>query len=136
MGTTLSLHGERRTPRMDWLNIIRNCHRLVDWALDSPVDETTNDRVEQRREDQAKESHAEHTGENGDAHHAPHLSAGATGDDERDDARDERKRGHQDWPQTNARRFQRGGEVIATLSLEIARKLHDQNRILTRESDE
>jgi hypothetical protein len=55
--------------------------------------------IENRRQEQAEEGHAEHAEEDGDAHRVAHFRAGAGRGDERDDAHDEGDRGHQDRPQ-------------------------------------
>src|SRR3954463_3282873 len=57
-----------------------------------PCGETTDDHVKQRCEHEAEESHTQHPREHRDTHHATHLGARTTRDDQRYHTHDERER--------------------------------------------
>src|SRR4051812_24001975 len=70
--------------------------------------EPLDDVEEDGRQEDAEGGHAEHAAEDGQAQGSPHLGAGALGQDERDDAGDERERRHQDRPEPESRGLEGG----------------------------
>ena len=64
--------------------------------------------VEHRRQEEAEDGHADHAGEHRDAHGVAHLGAGAGREHQRQHAHDEGERGHQDRPQPQPARLDRG----------------------------
>src|SRR3954469_6598219 len=130
--TTFTANGQRPWPRMQWFDV----RRYQRATLRTTRRDAANEHVEERREDQAEEGDAKHPREHGDAHHVAHLRARATGENERHDAHDECERRHENRTQSDARRLERGAQTIATLLLEIACKLYDEDGVLARETDE
>src|SRR5258708_22358556 len=124
MTTTLIPHRQRGAPVMERFNVVRFLTRLG-----PSVDDTPHEHVEERSEYKSEESDAEHSREHGDAHHSAHLGAGAARDDERHNSHNERKRRHENRSKSDTRCLERRSVSIASLSLEIARELHDQNRV-------
>ena len=102
-------------------------------SLGATVHVSAHQHIEERCEEQPQEGYAEHSRENGDSHHAPHLGAGAAGNDQRYDTGDERKGRHENWTQPDASRLEGSGKSIASLKLEIACEFDDKNRVLARE---
>src|SRR4051794_9309389 len=62
----------------------------------SDVGEPLDDIVEDGREEDPEEGHAEHPAEDGRPQRPTHLSSCALGEDERHDSEDEGERGHHD----------------------------------------
>ena len=98
--------------------------------------EPLDDVVEDRRQEDAEERHAEHAAEDRRAQRPPHLGAGALGDHQRHDAEDEGERGHQDRPQPQpagleGRLAPRHARLLALLG-----ELDDQDRVLARQADQ
>jgi len=93
--------------------------------------------IEDRREEQAENSHADHPGEHRNAHHPAHLRAGAGGQHQRHHAHDEGHRCHQDraqpqigwlqWPLEPAKR---------PANSSSAGELDDQDRVLGGKPDQ
>ena len=79
---------------------------------------------------------ADHAGEHRDAHGVAHLRAGAGRCHQRQHAHHEGQRGHQDRPQPQAARLDRGLDRRLSGELELARELHDQDGVLRRKADQ
>ena len=92
--------------------------------------------VERGREQKAEAGHAEHAGEYRGAQRLPHLGARAGRDDQRSDAEDEGQRCHQNRPQPRARGADGGLRRGSAVVLGLPGELHDQNRVLGRQSDQ
>jgi len=92
--------------------------------------------VEDWGHEQAKESDADHPGEDGGAHGAAHFRAGSGAGDQRVDAGDEGDGSHQDRTQAESGGRQRRLGRSHAFILFLANKFHDQNRIFTGEADQ
>ena len=88
--------------------------------------------VEHGREEQAKGRHPNHPGEHGHTHGAAHFCARTGGQHQGQHAHHERQRGHQNGAQTQAAGLNGGLHRAAARKLQLARKLHDQDRVLGR----
>src|SRR5262245_44660822 len=95
-------------------------------ALVLPHDQLAQHDIEHRREEEAEEGHAQHSGHYRDAHDVPHLGAGAGGEHQRRDAGDEGEARHEDRAQPQPAGLDGGVHDAAALLLEIARELDDQ----------
>src|SRR5580700_9379174 len=93
------------------------------------------DHVKHRREHQAERGDADHAGEHRGAERLAQFGAGADRPDQRRDAEDEGERGHQDRPQPQPRRLDRGLPARAALVLELAGEFDDQDGVLGRQAD-
>ena len=83
--------------------------------------------VEHGREQQSENRHADHAGEDRDAHRLTHLGTRTLGSDQRENARDESDGGHQDRTQTQTARL--NGRVERRevfLVLFVLRELDDE----------
>ncbi|KIU01443.1 hypothetical protein QU38_01600, partial [Staphylococcus aureus] len=69
-----------------------------------------------------------------DTHRAPHLRARTGREDQRQHAHDERHRRHQDRPQPQPARFDRGPDRRAPGEFELAREFDDQDGVLGRQA--
>src|SRR5688572_12597133 len=99
--------------------------------------EPHDDHVKNWGEKQPKDRNAEHSKEYGRAERLPHFVACPTAEHEREDAEDKRERGHQDWPQAELRRFHRRGEAVDVVAvLNLFGEFHNEDRVLTGETDE
>src|SRR6267378_757035 len=102
MTATLVPHRQRWTPRMERLYAFRFRCGL----LPAPIDDATDEHVEEWCEEKSEEGDTKHSGEHRDAHHPPHLRARSTRNDEWNDARNERKGGHQNRTQSDPCRLE------------------------------
>src|ERR1700674_3008150 len=118
MTATLIPHRQRRPPRME--RVYAFWFRC--WLFLAPIDDAADQHVEEWCEEKSKEGDAKHSGEHSDAHHAPHLRARSTCNNEWDDAGDERKGGHQNRTQSDSSCLERSCKSIAALPLQIARE--------------
>src|SRR3954470_22675909 len=94
MRATLRTGGEPG-PALYRLNVLWRQHA----ALRASSRNAADQHVEERREDETEEGHAEHPREDGDTHHVPHLGAGAAREYQRHHTHDEGKRRHEDGTQ-------------------------------------
>ena len=93
-------------------------------------------RVEGRREDQAKAGDAEHPAEDGGTQGLPHLGPCAGCDHQRRYTENEGERRHQDRSQSLPCRADRGVCWLAAGILRLTRELDDQNCILRCKPDQ
>ncbi len=98
--------------------------------------ELTNQDVEQRRQQQPEKSDAQHSREHRNSHGVAHLGARTGRGDERYHTHDESERGHQDRPQPETGRIQRGLQRRHALEFPVPRKLDDQDGVLARKPNE
>src|SRR5262245_6000308 len=98
--------------------------------------ETPDDGEEHGRQQDSEEGHTDHPGEDRGAERPPHLRPGTVGDYQREDAEDERERGHQDRPQPHLGGLDRGVEPRRAFELPVAGELDDQNGVLARQADQ
>ncbi len=103
-------------------------HRLFRRAFD--------DVEEHRRQEDAEQRHAQHPAEDGQAQRPPHLRPGADRDHQRHDAEDERERGHQDRPQTQLHRRQRGVAARQPRLALVLGEFDNQDRVLAGQADQ
>src|SRR5215216_1433934 len=75
-------------------------------------DQAADEDVEEWCECQSKERDTEHAREHRDAHDVAHLGTSAAGENERNHTHDERERRHENRPQTDAARLERGGQTV------------------------
>src|SRR5438477_12308897 len=102
--------------------------------LDQPA--LDDDAIEEGHEENREEGRGEHAAHDAGAGGVPRSRARAGRDRERQHAEDERHRSHQDRPEAQPRRFDRGsGWAQALVGLQH-RELDDQNRILGREAEQ
>src|SRR3546814_8467959 len=78
-------------------------------------------------------SDLDHSGEHRDAGGRAHFRAGAVREHQRNGAGDERDRGHHDRAQAQAAGFERRFHDALALQFELARELHDQDRVRSEE---
>src|SRR5690242_18758550 len=102
---------ERAWPCVNRLHI----RRWDDRGTCSTGGNSTDQDIEERREDETEKGDAEHAGEDRDAHDVAHLRSRAASEHQRQNTHDERERRHENRTQTNARCLERGAESIATL---------------------
>src|SRR5260370_30503605 len=79
------------------------------------------------RQGDAEQGHADHAGEDRGPEGAAHLGAGALGEHEGQDAKDERQRGHDDRAETYPGSLHRGVEDGGAFLLAIAGELDNQD---------
>ncbi len=93
--------------------------------------------VEDGSQQQPEERHTEHSGEHGDAQRMTNLGSRTTRHHQGHDAHDEGKRGHEDRAQAQTRGLQHGRHGIEpAVLLQMFRELHDEDRVLTRQTHE
>src|SRR5471032_757074 len=113
---------------------VRVVAMLVDQAL--AAGQLAQQDVEHRHQQQAKQGHAQHAGENRHADGLAHFRTGAVRRHHRQHAHDESDRRHQNRTQTHAARFDRRFDDAASLHLQFTREFHDQDRVLGRQADQ
>src|SRR5215218_6752815 len=92
--------------------------------------------VEDRRQEDAEDRQPDHAGEYGDTHGVTHFGAGTRRGDQRENARDEGDRGHEDRAEPETRRLEGGFNDALAFFPQLDGELHDQDRVLGRETDE
>ena len=95
--------------------------RLRRAAAAQPVRHALSKDVEDRREDQAEDGDTQHPREDRGAKRLPQLRPRTRGDDQRHHPQDEGERGHQDRPQPQPRRLDRGLGPRLALGMGLAR---------------
>src|SRR5688500_15339730 len=98
--------------------------------------EPPDDDVEDRREEETEERHAQHPGEDGDAHRLTNLEAGAGGKHERYDSHYKCERRHENRAQPDAAGSQDGLARRLAFILPLLRELDDEDRVLARKPGE
>ena len=96
----------------------------------------TEDEVETGDEDDAEGGAEEHAAEGRAADRAIADGAGARRHDERQQARDERERGHENRPEADPGAFDGRLEHRQAFIVPLHRELHDQDRVLSEQADE
>ena len=94
------------------------------------------DYVEHRREDQTESGHADHAGEHRSTKRLAQFGARSHCPDQRRNAENKGKRGHQDRPQSQVCRFNCGIERIAAAVFELFGEFDNQNGVFGRKADE
>src|SRR6185436_86041 len=121
MGAALISCHQRRTPRTERFDVVRSLNRLAGnrhRGLGAAVYVSAHQHIEERREQQTEECHAEHSGKHRDSHHPTHFRAGAARNDERDNPGDERERRHEDRTQSDSGRLEGSRKPVASLALQ------------------
>src|SRR5262249_32278266 len=95
--------------------------------------QSPHDVEEYRCEKDSKQGYAQHAEENRNSQRASHLGAGTVTDDERDDAENEGEAGHDDRPQPQLARFERGFSEIGSCLAPRLGELDDENGVLARQ---
>ncbi len=98
--------------------------------------QSLEDVEEDWRQEDAEQGHPQHAAENRRPQRPPHLRAGPSGEDQRDDPQDKGERSHQDRAKSQARRLD--CRLIARLALlmQLPGELHDQDGVLARQPDQ
>ncbi len=112
------------------------CLLTPDYRSDLGLGEPADDHVEDRREKNAEDGHAQHAAEDGDAEGFAHFRAGALGQDQRNHSQDESEGGHQDGPEAQPAGLDGGFDPAFAFVLKLLGKLHDQNGVLGRQADQ
>jgi rRNA maturation protein Nop10 len=99
-----------------------------------PLTEPADDHGEDRRQENAEQGHANHTGEDCRPQRATHLGPGPLRDHQREHAQDEGERRHNDRPQPHPGGFHGGLEQGGTLLLLVAGELDDEDGVLGRQA--
>ena len=86
--------------------------------------------IEHRGQKQTEQRHSDHAGEHGDTGRRAHLGAGTVRQHQWHRAGDERNGGHHDRAQAQPAGFERRLDDVFALEFELARELHDQDRVL------
>src|SRR5439155_12751732 len=88
MGSSLADHSVRARPGMEWLDLGRT--RII--PASAPRRQTTDEDIEERREDETEEGDAQHSREHRDPHDVAHLGARSARQHQGHHAHDERER--------------------------------------------
>jgi hypothetical protein len=104
--------------------------------LRHPVKNLHDHREEHGSKKDSKKGNADHSSEDGCTQGLIHFGAGSFSDHQGQDAKNEGKRGHEDWPQTQPGSFRRSLDPPLSGFHLLPREFHDQDRILAGEPDE
>ena len=102
----------------------------------SPFGQPADDAEEERNEEDADRRREQHSGEHAGADRVAARRARAARQHQRQHAEDERERRHENRAQSLARRFDRRLSNAHAVRAQLVRELHDQDRVLRRETDD
>ena len=109
--------------------------RVIPFRMVRLAQEAPGEQVEDRREEDAEHGRGDHAAHHPGADGLPTGGSGAAGNHQRDHAEDEGEAGHEDGPQTLARRLKgRLADLLDTVAivmrLVLDREFDNQDRIL------
>src|SRR5438876_11186466 len=143
-GTSTTTEKRMRQPRvrcalptLEFSACARRQARRLWLARDGPRGRRApENHVEHGRQEEAEERDAEHAAEHGRSERPAHLGAGSGRARERQHAKDERERGHQDRPEAEPARLDGGREAVLALLLLLLRELDDEHGVLRGQPDQ